>query len=57
MPRRHYAIAVTRSTSNSKKMERVHIANGHPKVSIAIEAYIGNGAKIMIVANIMGNGD
>ena len=57
MPLRHYAIAVTRLASNSKKMERVHIAHGHPKSSVAIEAYIGNGAKIMTVANTMGNGN
>ena len=39
------------------KMERVHIAHGHPKVSVIIEAHIENRAKIMIVANTIGNGD
>ena len=53
---RHYAIAVTPVASNSKKMERVHIAHGHTKVSVAIEAHIGNGARIKTVANTMGNG-
>ena len=53
---RHYAIAVTPLASNSKKMERVHIAHGHTKVSVAIEAHIGNGARIKTVANTMGNG-
>ncbi len=33
-----------------------HIGNGHPKVSVAIEAHIGNGARIKTVANTMGNG-
>ena len=49
-------MAFTRLASNSKKMERVHIGNGHPKVSVAIEAHIGNGARIKTVANTMGNG-
>ena len=53
---RHYAIAVTPLASNSKKMERVHIAHGHTKISVAIEAHIGNGARIMTVANNMGDG-
>ena len=53
---RHYAIAVTPLASNSTKMERVHIAHGHTKVSVAIEAHIGNGARIKTVANTMGNG-
>ena len=48
-------MAFTRLASNSK-MERVHIGNGHPKVSVAIEAHIGNGARIKTVANTMGNG-
>ena len=56
MPRRHYAIAVTPLASNSTKMERVHIAHGHTKVSVAIETHIGNGVRIMTVANTMGNG-
>ena len=56
MPRRHYAIAVTPLASNSTKMERVHIAHGHTKVSVAIEAHIGNRARIKTVANNMGNG-
>ena len=33
-----------------------HIGNGHPKVSVAMEAHIGNGARIKTVANTMGNG-
>ena len=48
-------MAFTRLALNSK-MERVHIGNGHPKLSVAIEAHIGNGARIKIVANTMGNG-
>jgi hypothetical protein len=48
-------MAFTRLASNSK-MERVHIGNRHPKVSVAIEAHIGNGARIKTVANTMGSG-
>ena len=54
-PLRH-SIAVTPLASNSTKMERVHIAHGHTKVSVAMEAHIGNGARIKTVANNMGNG-
>ena len=52
----HYAAAFIRLGSNSNEMECVHIANGHNKVSVAIESNIGNGAKYMTVANNMGNG-
>ena len=49
-------MAFTRLTSNSKKLERDHIGNGHNKMTVAIEPHIGNGCTLETVANNMGNG-
>ena len=49
-------MAFSRLASNSKKMERDHIANGHRKMTVAIEPHIRNGAEVITVANNMGNG-
>ena len=50
-------MAFTRLASNSKKLERDHIGNGHIEMTVTIEPHIGNGGALGTVANNMGNGD
>lgn len=49
-------MAFTPLASNSKKLERHHIGNGHIEMTVTVEPRIGNGGALATVANNMGNG-